>query len=137
MLSHPTQAMLVLDASAFVDFLDPTKDLPALDIHLASDTHWVVPEHFLIEVTQALRGLWLRGGLTEPQLDRALDALAAAHFDVWPTRPLLPRVRELMPNASAYDAAYVALAEEIASPLLTMDAKLTRVPGAQCAFVGT
>jgi len=128
--------MLVLDASAFVEFLDPTKDVPALDVHLASDTHWVVPEHFLIEVTQALRGLWLRGAIKEAELDRALAALAAAGLDIWPTLPLLGRIRELIANLSAYDAAYVALAEELASPLLTLDAKLTRAPGTRCTFVG-
>lgn len=128
--------MIVVDASAFVEFLDPTKNIVEIDAHLARDTHWVVPEHFLIEVAQALRGLWLRGAIREPELDRALDALASANLDVCPTHPLLPRVRELLPNVSAYDAVYVALAEELASPLLTVDGKLTRAPGARCTFVG-
>jgi predicted nucleic acid-binding protein len=127
--------VLVVDASAFVAFLDPAGDAAAVDAYLAGDAHWVVPEHFMIEVTHALRGLWLRGAIDEPELDAALAALGSAHLDVWPTLPLLPRVRELMPNVSAYDAAYVALAEELASPLLTVNAGLTRVPGARCAFV--
>lgn len=128
--------MLIVDASAFVAFLDPAGDAAPIDAYLAGDAHWVVPEHFMIEVTHALRGLWLRGAIDESELDVALDALGSVHLDVWPTLPLLPRVRELMPKASAYDAAYVALAEELVSPLLTVDARLTRVPGARCAFVG-
>ena len=129
--------MLVVDASAFVDFLAPEVAEGAATVHLAGDSHWVVTEHFTIEVVQALRGLWLRKAIDTDRLDAALAALASAHLDVWPTLPLLPRIRELMPNVSAYDAAYVALAEELQVPLLTADVRLARAPGARCAFVGT
>lgn len=127
--------MLVVDASAFVDFLVSTEPENPTDAHLAGDSHWIVTEHFTAEVVQALRGLWLRRTIDVDRLDAALTALASARLDVWPTLPLLPRIRELMPNVSAYDAAYVALAEELESPLLTADARLSRVPGARCAFV--
>jgi len=40
--------------------------------------------------------------------------------------PLLPRIGELRDRLSAYDAAYVALAEELAAPLLTDDHRLAR-----------
>lgn len=134
MPSTGATSVLVVDASAFVGFLDPAGS-GAVDVHLAGDPHWVVPEHFVIEVIQALRGLWFRGSITESELDAALVTLGAAHLDVWPTSPLLPRIRELMSNVSAYDAAYVALAEELAAPLLTADLRLTRASGARCTFV--
>lgn len=128
--------MLVVDASAFVDFLTPQSSESPADAHLAGDGHWVVTEHFTIEVAQALRSLWLRRTIVDGELDAALAALASARLDVWPTLPLLPRIRELIPNVSAYDAAYLALAEELAAPLLTADARLMRAPGARCTFVG-
>jgi predicted nucleic acid-binding protein len=46
---------------------------------------------------------------------------------------LLHRVWELRENLSAYDATYVALAEELACTLLTADGRISRAPGIRCA----
>jgi predicted nucleic acid-binding protein len=43
--------------------------------------------------------------------------------------PLLSRVWELRESMTAYDAAYIALAEGLEAPLLTCDAKLRRSHG--------
>ena len=42
---------------------------------------------------------------------------------------LLPRIWELRRSVTAYDAAYVALAEALDAPLLTRDGKLARSHG--------
>ncbi len=42
---------------------------------------------------------------------------------------LLPRLWELRENLTAYDGAYVALAELLDAPLLTLDGRLARSPG--------
>ena len=42
------------------------------------------------------------------------------------------RAYELRENVTAYDAAYVALAEALDCPLLTADARLARAPGIRC-----
>lgn len=42
-------------------------------------------------------------------------------------RPLLARILELRDSLTAYDAAYVALAERLEAPLATLDAALARV----------
>lgn len=130
--------MIVVDASAFVEVVaTPDSDRGAILVdELERDPHWVVPEHFRIEAGNALRGLLLAGQLDEGDFDSAFDRLAVQPFDVWPTVPLLPRVRELVRNATVYDAVYLALAEELASPLVTADAKLSRVPGIRCRVLG-
>ena len=46
-----------------------------------------------------------------------------------PHEPLAGRIWELRDNLSAYDAAFVALAEQLAAPLITCDAHLARAPG--------
>jgi predicted nucleic acid-binding protein len=43
--------------------------------------------------------------------------------------PLLPRIWALRTNATAYDAAYIALAEALGATLLTTDSKMASVPG--------
>ena len=43
--------------------------------------------------------------------------------------PLLPRIWELRHNLTAYDAAYVALAEALRAPLVTRDSKLAASSG--------
>ena len=44
---------------------------------------------------------------------------------------MAPRIWALKQNLSAYDAAYVALAEALDAPLLTLDARLAAAPGHQ------
>ncbi len=47
----------------------------------------------------------------------------------YPHTTLLPRIWELRQNVTAYDAAYIALAETLDAPLITTDAKLARASG--------
>jgi predicted nucleic acid-binding protein len=91
------------------------------------------PELVLIEAVGAVRGL-LRGGKVDPaDADRAIRLLPALPLQRFPHHTLLPRVWELRENVTAYDAAYLALAETLDAPLVTGDARLRRVPGARCA----
>ena len=128
--------MIVVDASALVEWMtNACGRAGTIARYLAVDPHWVVPEHFLLEATSAFRGLWLAGRLNDNTFDAALESLAVYELDVWPTRTLLPRIRQLAHNATAYDAAYLALAENVMSPLLTTDAKLASVPGIGCRVI--
>jgi predicted nucleic acid-binding protein len=81
------------------------------------------------EVAQALRRLVRTG---EVPAERAAEALAdLADFDLRRHShvDLLGRAWELRDNLTAYDAMYVALAEAIASPLVTCDGPLGSTPG--------
>lgn len=48
---------------------------------------------------------------------------------------LLPGIWQLRENVSAYDAAYLALAELLEAPLLTFDEKLANTPGNMATFL--
>lgn len=87
------------------------------------------------EILQALRGMWLRGELTDAGLLGAARDHASAPLARYPVRAFWPRILELRSNLSAYDAGYVALAEAIDAPLLTRDARLARAPGLRCEVV--
>ncbi len=50
----------------------------------------------------------------------------------YPLVGILGRVWQLRDNLSAYDACYVALAEELGCALLTADQRMTRAPGTRC-----
>lgn len=56
----------------------------------------------------------------------------------YPHAPFVGRAWALRENITAYDAAYVALAEALDAPLLTTDGRLARSTGhnARMEFVG-
>ncbi|TFV62272.1 PIN domain-containing protein [Geodermatophilus sp. DF01-2] len=92
------------------------------------------PAHLYVEASNVLR----RAVLAQ-RLGREVAALA--HQDllqlpamVFPFEALGDRVWELHPTVTAYDAAFVALAEELEAPLWTLDRKLVGASGPRCAF---
>ncbi len=124
--------MIVLDAAAAVHLLLGSPRYGAFLRASLTDPHWVVPENFVLEVASGLQSAWLAGEIDEEELDGVLEVLAGLPLDIWPTRPLLPRIRQLAQITSAYTAAYLALAEELGIPLLTTDSRLGTVPGLRC-----
>lgn len=121
--------MIVVDASALVDFLALARPNPSLDERLTTSGDFCAPYLIDVEVAHALQRLTRR---REIGADRAADAgldLAALQLRRYPHVPLLERAWELRHNVSAYDAMYVALAELLDVPLVTCDAPLARAQG--------
>ena len=126
--------MIVLDASAAVEWLlrlprSATVERSMLD----GDIH--VPHLLGIEVAQAVRRLTLLGVITALRGAVALEDLADLDAVRHPHEPLLPLVWDLRSNLTAYDATYVALAEVLDAPLVTLDAKLAAAPGNDAQIV--
>ncbi len=70
-------------------------------------------------------------------VDDTLAALAVDDLRSWPgerfgDRALLARAWELRHDLRGWDAAYVALAEVLDAPLLTLDRRLARANGPRC-----
>lgn len=126
--------MIVVDASAYVS-VALGRATSALIGALETSGHWVVPEHFRLEVTSAIRREWLHGALDRAALERLVVGVARSDVDVWPTSPLLPRILELAANTTPYDAAYLALGEELGCAVITADAKLAGVPRIRCQVI--
>jgi predicted nucleic acid-binding protein len=77
------------------------------------------------EVVAALRGLVFGGHLTAARAEDALTDFDDLTIERWPSSDgLRRRAFQLRDNVSAYDAAYIALAESLDCSLLTRDARL-------------
>ena len=129
--------MIVVDASAMIYALANDQEIGdrvrgALSMH----QEWVGPAHLTAELAHGLRGM-VRGGKIEQ--DRAESALReyfdldvqliASDFDA------VERAWKLRHNLSAYDALYVALAEQHRLPLLTTDARIEASGVARCEIM--
>jgi predicted nucleic acid-binding protein len=81
------------------------------------------------EVGHALRGE-VRAGLISARAARAaLGDLMEMRLQRVSHHLLAERAWELRENVSFYDGLYVALAEALEAPLVTLDARLAKAPG--------
>jgi predicted nucleic acid-binding protein len=128
-------SLVVVDASTLVAFYaadDPRRG--AVAARLAAGDALYAPAHVDAEVVSALRRLARPNRTLTAAVPEALRHLAGFPIRRMPLAPLLPRIWELRDNLTAYDAAYVALAERLDGRLITCDAKLTGASGPQCIF---
>lgn len=117
--------MIVVDASAVLEVLLNTRVGARLaDRLLAPGETLHVPHLIDVEVAQVLRRYSRTRELDDARGQEALEDLADLPFTRYPHGLLLPRIWELRDNVTAYDAAYIALAEALDAPLVTLDAAL-------------
>ena len=130
---------MVIDASAAVEFLLGTTRGLAVRRHLftseGAELRLHAPSHLDTEVVQALRRLEATGAVSAERAHMAVATLTDLPVIRHPITPLVPRMWALRPNLTAYDAAYVALAEGLGCPLLTLDARMARAPGSTASIV--
>lgn len=81
-----------------------------------------------LEVAQVVRRFWLAGSLGAGRGREVLDDLLDLPIRRHAHGLLLPRIWELRHNVTAYDAAYLALAEALDARLLTRDVRLAGAP---------
>lgn len=117
----------IIDNSALIELF--AGKAPPVSLRWWVHRALAAPEVIDLEAAQTLRGLAMSGKLETAIAKRLIGKVAESPIDRVSHRALLPRIWELRGNATAYDAAYIALAERLDVPLLTCDAKLSRVPG--------
>jgi predicted nucleic acid-binding protein len=121
--------MIVIDCLAVVDALTAAEDADSLRARMScEDLH--APALVDFEVVAALRGLVLGNHLTPGRAEDALTDFDDLTIERWPSSDVLRRrAFQLRQNVSAYDAAYVALAEALDCTMLTRDDRLRKSAG--------
>ncbi len=118
--------MIVLDASVVVELLTNGTLAESLRCELAgSEESFLVPHLLDVEVASALRNLAAGRRIDARRSKDFLAGLEALPAERYSHTPLLGRIWELRHNFTAYDAAYIALAEATGSVLYTCDEKLS------------
>ena len=119
--------MIVVDASALVDSLLRTPTAATVNRWLFLPAQTLHAPHLIdLEVTSVVRRFVAMGTVSQERGHAALGDLAAFPLRRYPHDVLLPRIWKLRHTLTAYDAAYVALAEGLDAPLITRDQRLVR-----------
>lgn len=122
--------MIVIDASAAIELMLRTELGEKVEARALAPQERLYAPHLLdLEVAQVLRRLTQLKEITAARAQEALDDYAGLLVERAAHRDLLPRVWQLRDSMTAYDGAYIALAEALDAPLLTCDGKLARSHG--------
>ena len=126
----------VVDASAIVAILIDSGRVGIWAETVVGDTLLAGPELALAETSNILRRLERAGEISRLEATRAYRDLLQLDLTLFPFAPFADRIWELRSNLTSYDAWYVAVAEALRCPLVTLDAKLGRAPGPKCEIIG-
>ncbi len=122
--------MIVVDASAILALLLDTTAAPGIENRLLGTGESLHAPHLLdLEIVQVLRRYVSVGALTPQRGKQALTDFADFPIIRYPHDLFLSRIWALCHNVTAYDAAYLALAESLPASLITCDARLAAAPG--------
>ncbi len=121
--------MTVVDASALLEILLQTPAAAQVSRVLQPNEILCAPHLIDLEITQTLRRFAAGDEILPQRALEALEDLADFPLERYPHLLLLGRIWDLRANLTAYDAAYVALAEALDARLVTCDKALAHAPG--------
>jgi predicted nucleic acid-binding protein len=122
--------LIVVDASAAIELILCTELGERVGRRVLDPDERLYAPHLLdLEVAQVLRRLTHLREITAVRAHQALDDYAELLVKRSAHREMIRRIWELRDSMTAYDGAYVALAEALDAPLLTCDGRLARSHG--------
>jgi predicted nucleic acid-binding protein len=124
---------VVCDASAVIAVLLDSGSAGQWATARLSDAELFAPTLLPYECANVIRRSELGGAIGADQAAQAHADLLDLAIELWPYDLLATRAWELRANLSSYDAAYVALAETLTAPLVTLDQRILRAPGITCS----
>lgn len=127
---------VIVDTSVVLYVLLEGKGNEVLRRRLSQPRVLHAPHLIDYEFDNALRDLRLGGRISARMADQARADFAELRIERHPGATTSNRAWQLRRNHTAYDAAYIALAELLDAPLITGDAKLRGSHRAQIELVG-
>ena len=124
--------MLVVDASAVIDLLlnrGPAAIVRDRIFRAGEELH--APHLIDIEVLHVIRRYNLMGEIQTDRAEQGIAVYRTLSIERHSHEVVLHRIWQLRAKLTAYDAAYVALAELLNAPLVTTDARLAGSPAAR------
>jgi predicted nucleic acid-binding protein len=128
-------AHAVIDASAVVALLADAGPAGEWVAALVTGTALSAPALMPYEASNVIRRREAAGSLDAGSASLAHRDLTELAVDLYPYTAVADRTWALRHNLTAYDASYVALAELLAVPLITLDARIGRATGPGCAVL--
>jgi predicted nucleic acid-binding protein len=122
--------MIVVDASAIAEILFMTPAADAIMDRIYTDDEPLVAPHVIdLEIAHVVRRRLLAREIDYDLAEGMIGAFQQIPINRFPHDALLGRIWTLRNNITAYDAAYVALAEVLEAPLVTRDRRLSQSRG--------
>jgi predicted nucleic acid-binding protein len=122
--------VIVVDASAALEVLLQTPTAPRVEARLFAPAETLhAPHLFNLEVVHVLRRYEAARVIDARPGQEAIDDLTAWPLTRYPHDLFLMCIWALRHNLTAYDAAYVALAETLQVTLVTCDTRLAAAVG--------
>jgi predicted nucleic acid-binding protein len=126
--------VIVVDASALLEiFLRTARGDRIWNRLFGADDALHAPHLIDLEVAQVMRRYVSRGEVDADRGRAVVDLMSRMPITRYSHEPMLSRIWALRANATAYDAAYLALAEGLRAPLVTCDDALAKIPGVSAA----
>jgi predicted nucleic acid-binding protein len=125
--------VIVVDASVLANVVGddgPDGKRARQEFRAAGDV--AAPDLVDVETVAVLRKRWLAKTISAVRFAAAIDDLEDLTIDRYPTLRFMRRAYQLRENVTAYDAAYVALAETLDCEFLTCDQRLSTAAGPSC-----
>ncbi|MEO8381977.1 MAG: type II toxin-antitoxin system VapC family toxin [Acidobacteriota bacterium] len=119
---------LIVDASILVDLYLSAIAVESISARIRGEVLHA-PVTIDAEVVHTLRRHCLAKSVTVEQAEGALELFSRTPINRYSVESLIRRMWAMRQNITAYDAAYVALAESLNVPLITRDRRLSRSSG--------
>lgn len=126
---------LVIDASAVVAVLVDDGEVGRWAEATLDRQDLAAPHLMPFEAANILRRAAQRADISDDVARLAHADLLDLTVELVDYEALAPRAWALRNSVTVYDAAYVALAEALDAPMMTLDLRLARASGPRCAFL--